>query len=140
MKALSRVLGIARMLSPWLLAGGLHAGEIPPRGCLAAIPPVIPEKQLMEQTRFGQHWSNPSLVAREHCVQIYPDQACFTLDQLEAALCKLPSSAWPYGRIVRLSPLSIGSRSAFASIDATFSATRSWLHAHGIRADLVPPA
>ena len=78
------------------------ASEAPKRASLASIPAPDPSKY--PTARSMSNWQNPYLVVREdgiglvdlsnHVVRILKP------DQVPAELVSLPSSAWPYGRIV----------------------------------------
>ena len=73
-----------------------------PEDILSALP--APNPAQYDQVRDMRRWRNPYLIVRTDGVVLYDvaDSAEIILkpDELLAALAKLPSSNWPYGRVV----------------------------------------
>jgi hypothetical protein len=103
---------IARCLVPCLLLGVLAACSKPPAETpatearqltgLESIPPADPSKypNLSEMTG----WKNPYLVVREDGIGFVDlsnrEIHILKPEEIPAELVSLPSSAWPYGRVV----------------------------------------
>jgi hypothetical protein len=92
----------------FILLAGLTGCEQPaaqqpgPEALLLAIPSADSAKY--ESIRDMKNWRNPYLIVRTDGVALYDtaDSAEIILkpDELLPALAKLPSSDWPYGRVV----------------------------------------
>jgi hypothetical protein len=69
---------------------------------IEALPPA--DAQQVSAVRNMKDWKNPYLIVRVDGVGLLDaannEQKLLTPDQLLAALGDLPSSAWPYGRVV----------------------------------------
>ncbi|MGO9649250.1 MAG: hypothetical protein ACLPOO_14490 [Terriglobales bacterium] len=69
---------------------------------IEALPPA--DAQQVSTVRDMKNWKNPYLIVRVDGVGLLDsannEQRILTTDQLLAALADLPTSAWPYGRIV----------------------------------------
>jgi hypothetical protein len=69
---------------------------------IEALPPA--DAQQVSAVRDMKNWKNPYLIVRVDGVGLLDpannEQKVLTPDQLLAALAELPSSAWPYGRVV----------------------------------------
>ena len=69
---------------------------------IEALPPA--DAQKVSAVRDMRNWKNPYLIVRVDGVGLLDpannEQKILTPDQLLAALGELPSSAWPYGRVV----------------------------------------
>jgi hypothetical protein len=69
---------------------------------IEALPPA--DNQKVSAVRDMKNWKNPYLIVRTDGVGLLDpannEQKILTPDQLLAALADLPSSAWPYGRVV----------------------------------------
>jgi hypothetical protein len=69
---------------------------------IEALPPADADK--FGAVRDMKNWKNPYLIVRVDGVGLLDaadnEQKILTPDQLLAALADLPSSAWPYGRVV----------------------------------------
>ena len=69
---------------------------------IEALPPADAEK--INAVRNMKNWKNPYLIVRVDGVGLLDssnnEQKILTPDQLLAALAELPTSAWPYGRVV----------------------------------------
>jgi hypothetical protein len=69
---------------------------------IEALPPA--DAQKVSAVRDMKNWKNPYLIVRVDGVGLLDaannEQRLLTPDQLLAALGELPSSAWPYGRVV----------------------------------------
>jgi hypothetical protein len=69
---------------------------------IEALPPADPQK--VSAVRNMKDWKNPYLIVRVDGVGLLDsannEQKILTPDQLLTALADLPSSAWPYGRVV----------------------------------------
>jgi hypothetical protein len=73
-----------------------------PRLRMEALPPA--DAQKISAVRDMKNWKNPYLIVRVDGVGLLDsadnEQKLLTPDQLLAALAELPTSAWPYGRVV----------------------------------------
>jgi hypothetical protein len=69
---------------------------------IEALPPA--DAHQVSAVRDMKNWRNPYLIVRTDGVGLLDpannEQKILTPDQLLAALADLPSSAWPYGRVV----------------------------------------
>jgi hypothetical protein len=69
---------------------------------IEALPPA--DVRQVSAVRDMKNWKNPYLIVRVDGVGLLDaannEQKVLTPDQLLAALADLPSSAWPYGRVV----------------------------------------
>ncbi|MGO9125880.1 MAG: hypothetical protein ACLP6G_13460 [Terriglobales bacterium] len=69
---------------------------------IEALPPA--DAQKVSAVRDMKNWKNPYLIVRVNGVGLLDpannEQKILTTDQLLAALAELPTSAWPYGRVV----------------------------------------
>jgi hypothetical protein len=69
---------------------------------IESLPPA--DTQQISAVRDMKNWKNPYLIVRVDGVGLLDpadsEQKILTPDQLLAALADLPSSAWPYGRVV----------------------------------------
>jgi hypothetical protein len=69
---------------------------------IEALPPA--DAQKVGAVRDMKNWKNPYLIVRVDGVGLLDsannEQKILTPDQLLAALAELPTSAWPYGRVV----------------------------------------
>ena len=69
---------------------------------IEALPPA--DAQKVSAARDMKNWKNPYLIVRVDGVGLLDpannEQKILTLDQLLPALGELPTSAWPYGRVV----------------------------------------
>jgi hypothetical protein len=69
---------------------------------IEALPPA--DNLKVSAVRDMKNWKNPYLIVRTDGVGLLDpannEQKILTPDQLLAALADLPSSAWPYGRVV----------------------------------------
>ena len=69
---------------------------------IEALPPV--DAQRVSAVRDMKNWRNPYLIIRVDGVGLLDpadnEQKILTPDQVLAALADLPTSAWPYGRVV----------------------------------------
>ncbi len=69
---------------------------------IEALPPA--DAQKVSAVRDMKNWRNPYLIVRVDGVGLLDsannEQKILTPDQLLTALADLPSSAWPYGRII----------------------------------------
>ncbi len=88
-----------------LLAPSLRAAwrlQVNPLLRIEALPPA--DAQTISAVRDMKNWKNPYLIVRVDGVGLLDaannEQKILTPDQLLAALGDLPSSAWPYGRVV----------------------------------------
>lgn len=78
------------------------ASRVNPLLRIEALPPADARK--VSGVRDMKNWKNPYLIVRVDGVGLLDpannEQKILTPDQLLAALGELPSSAWPYGRVV----------------------------------------
>jgi hypothetical protein len=69
---------------------------------IEALPPA--DTRQVSAVRDMKNWKNPYLIVRVDGVGLLDsannEQKILTPDRLVAALAELPSSAWPYGRVV----------------------------------------
>lgn len=69
---------------------------------IESLPPADAKK--LSAVRDMKNWKNPYLIVRMDGVGLLDpannEQRILTTDQLLAALAELPTSAWPYGRVV----------------------------------------
>jgi len=69
---------------------------------IEALPPA--DTRQVSAVRDMKNWKNPYLIVRVDGVGLLDsannEQKILTPDQLLAALAELPTSAWPYGRVV----------------------------------------
>jgi hypothetical protein len=69
---------------------------------IESLPPADAKK--LSAVRDMKNWKNPYLIVRVDGVGLLDpannEQRILTTDQLLAALAELPTSAWPYGRVV----------------------------------------
>lgn len=69
---------------------------------IEALPPA--DARQVSAVRDMKNWKNPYLIVRVDGVGLLDpannEQKILTTDQLLAALADLPTSAWPYGRVV----------------------------------------
>jgi hypothetical protein len=80
-----------------------------PQALLQAIPPA--NSSQYDRIRDMKTWRNPYLIVRTDGVALYDwaDNAEIRLkpDELLPALAKLPSSNWPYGRVVAATEIAV---------------------------------
>jgi hypothetical protein len=78
---------------------------------IEALPPA--DSQKVNQVRKMKDWKNPYLIVRVDGVALLDvsnnEQKLLTTEQLPGALAELPSSAWPYGRVVAVAENPAGS-------------------------------
>lgn len=78
------------------------ASQVNPLLRIEALPPA--DAQKISGVRDMKNWKNPYLIVRVDGVGLLDsannEQKILTPDQLLAALAELPTSAWPYGRVV----------------------------------------
>jgi hypothetical protein len=83
-------------------SSGSTNSQVNPLLRIEALPPA--DAQKVSGVRDMKNWKNPYLIVRMDGVGLLDpannEQKILTPDQLLAALGELPSSAWPYGRVV----------------------------------------
>jgi hypothetical protein len=81
---------------------GSATSQVNPLLRIEALPPADAHK--VSAVRDMKNWKNPYLIVRVDGVGLLDsannEQKILTPDQLLAALAELPTSAWPYGRVV----------------------------------------
>jgi hypothetical protein len=76
------------------------------------IPPAAPEKY--QSVRDGKDWANPYLVIRADGIEVVAKNLpkhgkAIALKDLKKTLTGLPVEAWPYGKVVAVQEIGIGS-------------------------------
>ena len=101
-----------------------------------------PDSAKYRQVRDGKDWKNPFLVVRPNGIEIIgvtPRAGCIPLQDVTKELEHLPSSAWPYGLVVAVVDVGIGSRDDdWPKIQANRQKLLALLKHLGIAADLWP--
>jgi hypothetical protein len=103
-----------RNLAAFILLGALAACSKPPQPETAEAPQAtglesIPEPDPSKYPNFSDMtgWKNPYLVVREDGIGLVDlsnrEVHLLTPEEIPAELVSLPSSAWPYGRVVLIS-------------------------------------
>jgi hypothetical protein len=96
-------------ISSWVLAGcsaskssGTPTSQVDPILRIEALPPA--DTQQVSSVRDMKNWRNPYLIVRADGVALLDpannEQRLLTPDQVLPALGELPTSAWPYGRVI----------------------------------------
>lgn len=106
MKYCSLILVVITLTALAACSGSKSSGSVPsqvdPLLRIEALPPA--DAQKVSGVRDMKNWKNPYLIVRVDGVGLLDpansEQKILTPDQLLAALGELPSSAWPYGRVV----------------------------------------
>jgi hypothetical protein len=92
------------MLATWsgCRSSGSATSQVNPLLRIEALPPA--DAQQISAVRDMKNWKNPYLIVRVDGVGLLDvadnEQKILTPDQLLAALAEMPTSAWPYGRVV----------------------------------------
>jgi hypothetical protein len=83
-------------------SSGSSTSQVNPVLRIEALPPA--DNQKVSAVREMKNWKNPYLIVRTDGVGLLDpannEQKILTPDQLVEALAQLPTSAWPYGRVV----------------------------------------
>jgi len=107
------------VLLAWLAAcsdtnSSSSAPSVNPLLRIAGLPPA--NAQQVTSVRDMKDWRNPYLIVRVDGVGLLDsannEQKLLTPDQLVAALADLPTSAWPYGRVVAVAESTAAGSSA----------------------------
>jgi hypothetical protein len=83
-------------------SSGTSTSQVDPLLRIEALPPA--NTQQVSSVRDMKNWKNPYLIVRVDGVELLDpannEQRLLTPDQLLPALGELPTSAWPYGRVI----------------------------------------
>jgi hypothetical protein len=91
--------------------------------------------------RDGKDWKNPYLVVRRDGVEIVgvtSAEPAVPLDSVGPELKKLPASSWPYGLVVAVQDISLGSAADWPKVHSNRAKLLKTLKKLGIRAELWP--
>jgi hypothetical protein len=103
------------------------------------IPKADPSKY--QQVRDGKDWKNPYLVVRRDGVEIIgftSAEPAIPLESIAAELERLPASAWPYGLVVAVQDISLGSAADWPLVHSNRAKLLEILKKLGIKAELWP--
>jgi hypothetical protein len=103
------------------------------------VPKADPSKY--RQVRDGKDWKNPYLVVRRDGVEIIgltSAEPAVPLDSIAAELERLPVSAWPYGLVVAVQDVSLGSAADWPRVHSNRAKLREILKKLGVKAELWP--
>lgn len=103
------------------------------------IPKADPAKY--QSVRDGKDWRNPCLVVRGDGVEIVgvtSAEPAVPLQSIAAELERLPASRWPYGLVVAVADVSIGSATDWPRVRANRAKLLEVLRKLGIKAELWP--
>jgi len=102
-----------------------------------------PDPAQYRQIRDGHDWKNPFLVVRPNGIEIIgvtPIEPGIPLQDVTKELEHLPSSAWPYGLVVAVVDVGLGSREDWPKVQANRQKLLIILKRLGIAAELWPSA
>ena len=105
------------------------------------VPEADPSKY--RQVRDGKEWKNPYLVVRRDGLEIIgftSAEPAIPLDSIGAELERLPASAWPYGLVVAVQDVSIGSAADWPHVHSNRAKLLEILKKLGVKAELWPSA
>ena len=87
------------------------ANTLAPEARLRAIPDPDPSKY--EKGQYSKTWENPYLIVRKDGIALLDlrnnEERLLRPDEVLDSLAKLPSSAWPFGRVVAVEETAKGS-------------------------------
>jgi hypothetical protein len=110
--SLAALLGCSK--PPQASASLQSSAETTPEARIQQIPPADPQKYA--QVRDTKTWRNPYLIVKKDGIWLLDvsnnEERPLNPDRLLDALAALPPSAWPYGRVVAVQEIGIGSSDA----------------------------
>ena len=131
-KIISRVITVVCLT----LGSSCHYREPSTTSFLINLPPAKPETY--RSVRDGADWKNPQLLIRPNEIEILPSNKLVEPNDLKAALASLPSTAWPYGRVIAVSEIGIRSGSDNQEINKVLNQVLSILQTLDIKVSMWP--